>query len=174
MLQLGSKTGRKKVTTTTTTMTTTRENTELSTRPIMSIHKSWFQQDRKCYCGCMCECIRVCVCVCSVYFLPFTFLVIRSFLLGFSNWKWAMFWPIASSFRTKTFNFKLLEFSLFGLYFMAFAINQPLRTMFLTSISLSLFHSLVIAKLYRWLESQNRVRCESSTTSNVLCHFQSY
>lgn len=67
MLQLGSKTGRKKVTTTTMT-TTTRENTELSTRPIMSIHKSWFQQDRKCYCECMCECIWVCVCVQFIFF----------------------------------------------------------------------------------------------------------
>lgn len=87
--------------------------------------------------------VHLSVCVCSVYFLPFTFLVIHSFLLGFSNWKWAMFWPIASSFRTKTFNFKLLEFSLFGLYFMAFAINQPLRTMFFPlslSLSLSLIH----------------------------------
>lgn len=50
-----------------------RETTELSTKPIMSIHKSWFQQDR-----------NVIVCM-FVYFLPFTFLVIRSFLLAQTN-----------------------------------------------------------------------------------------
>lgn len=49
----------------------------------MPIHKSWFQQDSKCYCV---DIIRMCVCVCSfirlvcsvvpyfiVYFPPFTF-----------------------------------------------------------------------------------------------------
>lgn len=86
---------------------------ELSTRPIMPIHKSWFQQDWKCYC----VCVRL---FSSIHFFRDSF----SFLRLVQNIE-------SCSFDDEQ---KHLILNCWSFLFSAFhAFNQPLRTDFFSS-----------------------------------------